>query len=416
MASIKLPQLAWYGTKDMELPLPEGWSTRFYNMAGADRPVMTPQAMKAAITNTIGSPPIRELARGKKEVVIIFDDMTRVTRTYEILPIILEELAAAGVTDDRIQLICALGAHMAWDRTLFVKKLGKDIMGRFPVYNHNAFGNCTYVGTTSYETPIYVNEEVMRCDLKIGIGAVVPHPNAGFGGGGKIILPGVSSIETITSFHRVEKQYKEQHPGRQDIGPGLFDNNPMRLNIAEAAALAGLDIKIDCLLNTRGETVGIFAGALEPAYAAAVAEAKQHCLTPRLDGEEIYIANTFAKANEALMVGMRVPFVASSSNDVDIVLTSNAPDGQVTHYLLGNFGKTVAGEQKLVIKIPDHVKRLIVYTEYPDLAGQGYVEKSDRVVYVHKWDDVLDILKQRHGDTARVAVYPCAEIQYSAYE
>ena len=414
MSVIKLPQLAWYGIKELELPLPDNWSAKFYNMAGFDRPAMKPEAMKAAIANPIGSPPIRELARGKKEVVIIFDDMTRVTRAHKVVPFVLEELAEAGITDDRVQFICALGAHMAWDRTLFARKLGEDILARFPVYNHNPFANCTYVGTTSYQTPIYVNAEVMRCDLKIGIGAVVPHPSTGFGGGGKIILPGISAMETIVHFHNIENEYKQKYPERQDIGFGLFDHNPLRLNIAEAAALAGLDIKIDSILNVRGETTAVFAGALKPALEAAVAEAKPHYLTPKTSGEEILIANTFAKANEALMIGLGVPFAATDGKEMDIVLIANAPDGQVTHYLMGNFGKSFASEQKLVMKVPPNINHLIVYSEYPDLAGLGYVEKSDKVLYVNRWDDVLRILRQYHPSNAKVAVYPNAEIQYCA--
>ncbi|MBA7591499.1 hypothetical protein ES708_33657 [subsurface metagenome] len=85
MPVIKLPQLAWYGTKELELSLPDSWPVKFYNMSGSNRPAMKPEAIRAAITNPIGSPPIRELARGKNEAVIIFDDMTRVTRTYEIV-------------------------------------------------------------------------------------------------------------------------------------------------------------------------------------------------------------------------------------------------------------------------------------------------------------------------------------------
>jgi nickel-dependent lactate racemase len=252
----------------------------------------------------------------------------------------------------------------------------------------------------------------MRCDLKIGIGGIVPHPNAGFGGGGKIILPGVSSMETIRHFHGIQKEYKQKYPDRQDIGFGLFDDNPMRLNIAEAAALAGLDIKIDCMLNAQGETVAIFAGALKPAYEAAVREAKAHYLTPKTNGEEILIANTFSKANEGLMIGLNVPFTAATGKGVDIVLIANAPDGQVTHYLLGNFGKTITSEQKLVVKPPQHINHVIIYSEYPDLAGRGYVEKSDKVLYVNKWEDALRILQEYHGAEAKVAVYPNSEIQY----
>lgn len=72
---LKLPQLAWHGTKAMELPLPDSWQVEMCHMAGYDRPTLTPDQIRAAVTqNLIGTPPIREIAKGKKEVVIIFDD------------------------------------------------------------------------------------------------------------------------------------------------------------------------------------------------------------------------------------------------------------------------------------------------------------------------------------------------------
>ena len=412
MPVIRLPQLAWYGTKELELLLPDNWQVEVYNMAGFDRPAMKPGEIKLAITNLIGSPPIRELARGKNEVVIIFDDMTRVTRVAELVPFVLEELAEAGIPDNRIRFICAVGTHMAWDRLSFVNKLGEAILARFPVYNHNPFDNCTYAGTTSYGTDVYINAEVMKCDLKIAVGSVVPHPNTGFGGGGKIILPGVCSVETIEHFHRLEAEFKQKYPGKLTSGMGVFDDNPLRLNIEEATTLAGLDVKIDCLVNAWGETVAIFAGAPKPTWAAAVSGAKAHYLTPETKGEGIVIANTFAKANEAIMIGLNTAFSAVGDNGGDIVLIANAPGGQVTHYLMGDFGKTTGGKLKLLAKVPKNVNHVIIYTEYPDVAGRGYIEASDKVLFVHSWGDVLRALQQFHRAEAKVAVLPNAEIQY----
>jgi len=414
MSVIRLPQLAWYETKELELRLPDSWQAEVYNMAGFDRPAMKPDEMKVAITNLIGSPPIRELARGKNKVVIIFDDMTRVTRVAEVVPFVLEELAEAGIPDDRIQFICATGAHMAWDRVSFEKKLGREVLTRFPVYNHNPFNKVTRVGTTSYGTELYVNAEVMKCDLKIAIGSVVPHPNTGFGGGGKIILPGVCSMETIEHYHRKEDEFKQRYPNKQVTGMGVFNDNPLRLNIKEAAALTGLDVKVDCLVNMWGETVAIFAGALEPTYEAAVREAKAHYLTPEAKGEGIVIANTFAKANEGIMIGLNTAFKVISDKGGDVVLIANAPDGQVTHYLLGTFGRTIRGNMELEAKIPQNVNHVIVYTEYPDIAGQVYIEKSDKVLFMDNWDNVLKTLQEFHGAGTKVAVYPDAEIQYCA--
>ena len=122
MNTVTLPQLPWHGTKELKLPLPDSWQVEFYHMTGWNRPAMKPAEIKAAITNPIGTAPIRELAKGKNEVVIIFDDMTRVTRVAEIVPFVLEELAEAGIPDNKIRFICALGCHGALNRLDFLKK------------------------------------------------------------------------------------------------------------------------------------------------------------------------------------------------------------------------------------------------------------------------------------------------------
>jgi nickel-dependent lactate racemase len=412
MQVIKVPQLAWYGTRELELPVPDNWQVEICNMAGYNRAAMSPQQIKTAVAKPINIPPIRELARGKNEVVIIFDDMSRVTQAAQIIPSVLEELAEAGISDSRIRFIVALGAHGALDRLDFVKKLGEETLGRFPVYNHNAFGNCTYVGKTStYGTEVYVNEEVMKCDLKIAIGSVVPHPMSGFGGGGKIILPGVVSFETIKQNHESFYRTVLENLDKPVTGMGLFDDNPMRVDIEEAAVLAGLDVVINCIVNTWGETVAVFAGALVPTYAAAVNEARTHYRTPNMEGKNIVITNSFSKPNEAFL-GLNIAYRAVSREGGDVVLIANAPEGQVTHYLLGTFGLTEGGPLRQPPRIPPFLGRLIVYTEYPDVAGRGWIPQGDNVLFLHNWDDVLQGLQESHGADTRVAVYPNADIQY----
>lgn len=404
--NIVLPQLAWYGSRQLDLTLPDGWQVEVYNMAGYDRPALTPEAIERAIGSPVGAPPVRELARGKGEVAILFDDMSRVTRVAGILPGVLKELAAAGIPDSRIRLMAALGCHGAMDRFDFVKKLGEETLARFPVYNHNPFENCVYIGTTSYGTEVSINAEVMRCDLKIGIGSIVPHIMAGFGGGAKILLPGVASIETIEAFHRLGNE-----AGTGRTGMGVFEDNPLRLNMEEAAAMAGLDIKIDSLVNTWGETVAVFAGSPQAAYAAGVEMAKSHYLTPRAVNKDIVIANTFAKVSE-LESGLITTMPAIGPQGGDIVLIGNAPEGHAVHYLMGPFGNFTGGRLRLQVDLPPNVNRLIIYNEYPDLAANGYFRAMDRIIQVSKWAGVLELLRESHGAGAEVAVFPNAEIQY----
>jgi len=414
MASIKLPQLAWYGARELELTLPDSWQVEVCNMTGGNRPALGPDEIRASVGSPIGIIPIRDLARGKKEVVIIFDDMTRITRVAEIVPFVLEELYKADVPHSSIRFVCALGCHGALNRLDFAKKLGEETLARFPVYNHNPFGNCTYVGTTStYGTEVYINEEVMKCDFKIVIGSVVPHPMSGFSGGGKIILPGVASFDTIESNHRAASEDMKKPRERPVMGMGLHDDNPMRFDIEEALAMVGLDVLINSIVNTWGETVAVFTGEPTATYAAAVQEAKANYLTPLTGDKDIVIANTFAKANEA-NIGVAIAYPALKQSGGDVVLITNSPDGQVTHYLMGNFGRMTTTPLRIVTEIPPFVNHLIVYSEYPDIAGMGYIGESGRVLYMDNWDDVLRTLQQFHRDEVKVAVYPSSEIQYCA--
>ena len=378
-------------------------------MTGAYRPAMNAVLIRAALDNTIGCPPIKELARGKNQAVILFDDMSRVTRTYDFIPLILEQLAEAGIKDQGMRFVCASGCHGALTRVDFVKKLGELVLGRFPVYNHNPFGNCVPVGKTkTFGTAVSVNEEVMKCDFKIGISGTVPHAMTGFGGGGKIILPGVTSIESTKHNHHHAQT--DCVPGQ--TGMGNIDDNPVRRDIDEAAALAGLDFNISVLFNRSGDTAGVFAGSLAPSYAASVKEAKNHYFTPRVTDKDIIIANAFIKATEASGC-LNIAYTAVGAQGGDIVLVVNEPAGQIVHYLYGAFGSASFGPEHLTKKVPANVKKVLIYSALPDLANRESYPATEKVTFLHNWGDVLKILEADYPSSANVAVFPYAEMQYT---
>jgi hypothetical protein len=162
-----------------------------------------------------------------------------------------------------------------------------------------------------------------------------------------------------------------------------------------------------------GETVALFAGDAQAAYAEAVNQAKKHYYTSPARGEPIVIANTFTKANEAIAVGLGTAFKAVPPQGGDVVLIANAPDGQVTHYLLGAFGNAPAGETSFQVRVPPHINRVFIFSEYPDLAGQNYIEKSDKVFFTNNWDDIVEMIQASNDGMQKVGVYPSADIQYS---
>ncbi len=412
MSIIKLPQMAWNGVRDLDLSLPDSCDINICEMNGSRRPHLNAQQIRSAINNPIGSEPLQILARNKKQVVIIFDDIQRATRVAEIVPYVLEELAAAGIPDDRIRFIGATGCHAAMDRYDFVKKLGEDVLHRFPVYSHNAFGSCEEAGTTSNGIKVMANAEVLSCDLKIGIGSIVPHAFAGFGGGAKIILPGICAFETCRSFHHAGAKSKQKQSDKA-IGLGLIEGNQLRLDMEEAADLVGLDFKIDAIMNSYGETAAIYAGNLKSAYPAAVKDAQSHYDTVQAFNQDIVIANTFAKVAECES-GLEIAIPSLKKTGGDLVLIGNAPEGHVAHYLGGPWGKKKHSSSQMQCALPERVKRLIIFNQYPDLTIFGYFAQPEKVLLLTKWDEVTALLEKEHPGQTSVAVYPNADIQFSS--
>jgi nickel-dependent lactate racemase len=281
-------------------------------------------------------------------------------------------------------------------------------MDRFPVYNHNPYENCTLLGKTSRGTPVSINAEVMSCDLKIGIGCIVPHPLTGFGGGGKIIVPGVASIDTIEANHGPLLARSE----RSQTGTGKFEENLLRLDILEAAKMAGLDIKIDTIVNAKRETSALFIGEVEATHKEGVRLAKEVYATPKIEGMDVVIANAYSKGNEAMLA---VPIAAEllKESGGDVVLIVNTPEGQITHYIMRSFGKRISGRLwRPRTRLPRKVKRLFVLAPYKDKAGADWIAPLDSIVWAKTWDEVLAELRIAYAAGAKAAVIPDATIQY----
>lgn len=418
MNIVKLPELAWYEPRNLELPFPDEWHLETYYIAGYDRPELQPSGIEAAIANPLGAQPLHDLANGKKEVVIVFDDTSRVTRVAKIVPYVLKELDKAGITDKHIRFICGLGLHSAIPRPDFVKKLGEEVVTRFRCFNHNPFGNCTYIGTTStFKTRVCINEEYLKCDLKIIISSCVPHPSAGFGGGSKMILPGLASYESTSWNHRASGAITmvPLEAGAKPVqGMGIVEGNPFKKDVDEAAEMAGIDFLINTINNLWGEPVSVYAGDWKQVQAASVKEAKTHYRVPRIVDKDIVICNNYAKASEAT-VGLVSTLPMVSSNGGDIVAITNAPEGQVTHYLAGPFGRTTFAEQHSDMKIPPNIGQIIYFSEYPH-PGSSWFEENEKIVYMNNWDEVLTVLQNRHGPGTRVAIIADATNQYVAWD
>jgi len=404
---VVLPELLWYGNTLTELRTPDDWQVEVRDMRGAGRPAMTVEAMAAAIRDPIGTRPLRELAEGRKKAVILFDDMTRPTRVDQIAPIVVEELLAGGIAEDRISFVCALGTHGALTRNELRKKVGDEILERFRVYNHNCYEHCVEVGTTSHGTRLAINREVMSADLKIGIGCVTAHANTGFSGGGKIVLPGVAHIASIAHYHIAVPASDPR-----SVGLGKYDHNVMRFDIEEAARMVGLDFKVDVVVNARGLATAVYAGDFLKSHEAAVTAAKEiYALERTASTADLVVVNAFAKPNEMLiayMLGIQTLYPETGGT---IVVIANAPEGQVVHYLLGRFGEDYGGMRYPTAVVFDEWK-LIVQAAHFDRTFGDWFANPEAITWTRDWEGTLEAVRSRHGPGSRLVVIPNATMAY----
>lgn len=246
-----------YSDGKIEFSIPSGWNVLSSQDCAQAEVVPDPaREVERALDAPIGSPPLAQLARPGMKVVVLFDDMQRATPTAIALPPILNRLNQAGVPDAQITAICARGTHPAPSLEQIAKKLGGEasirLQGRIHIHDSQSSEN-VFIGKTSRGTPVEINRHVMEADLVLGIGTCMPHPYSGYGGGCKIVMPGICSYRTIGDHHYTWLRNK-------DSKLNVLSGNPYYEEIVEIARLARLAFKLDFVLNATNQVVRAFAG------------------------------------------------------------------------------------------------------------------------------------------------------------
>lgn len=408
MNKVSIPSRLWYENEERELSFPDRWEVDPINSPGFDKPGLTSEQIREKVSNPCQGPPLDEIARGKKQAVIVFDDMTRPTPVKDVAPYVLEALHRAGMQREQIRFIWALGSHGAYDMINARKKLGEEVVENYAVYNHDPFQNTVWIGRTPTGVELWFNREFMACDLKIGIGCITPHVHVGFGGGAKIVFPGMAGIESINQFHN------QFYRNPQSTGLGNFENNIMRAEVDAAGEAAGLDFKVDCLINRRGEITNLYAGPFRATHSAGAQEGRDHYGASSAAGYEVVIANSYAKANESgisLVVALHLVKLGEGT----VVLISDAPEGQVPHYVMRSWGSDYGGRHfapKVRGVISSMLKKLIVMAPYPDRTSLDWFCHIDDATMVKTWPETLAILEEDYPTTAKVAVILDGTMQY----
>ena len=403
---------AWEEEKRIDIDFPQDWSVTFSPMEGHDAVPLTDEQMWKAFSNPIGCLPIHVAARGKQQIVILFDDFTRPTPSHQIVPFILEELRKAEIKDDQIRFVAAIGAHRPLDSRELVAKLGCSTVQRFRVFSHNAFDHLVHVGTTTRGTRVLLNREVANCDYKIGVGCVIPHLSAGFSGGGKLLSVGACGIETLLHSHLMVTRRGVLN-GTKDprASTGKVEENPFRADLDEAAQIAGLDIKVDAVINGTRKIVGLFVGDPGAEYRTAVDFARTVYTTHSTPGMDVIVANTYpveGQPEKASWAGEK--YLRRGGTFVAIEM---AACGHLPHYLIGRFGMNYGGpvwEPTRGCRIKE-ASRVLVLSPYLSRVDKEWWGKDENVVWCESWGQILIELKKTHGKGTKVGIFPTATIQ-----
>ena len=223
--------------------------------------VLTPNEAEIGLTGSeevyrsmkepIGLPPLREVVKKGETVAIITSDITRPIPSYKVLPAVLDELSAAGIPDSDITIVFALGSHGGHTEERMRYMVGDAVYDRIRCIDSDV-NDAVHVGTTSRGTPVDIFRPVVEADRRICLGNIEYHYFAGYSGGYKAIMPGVSTWDAIQANHSAMVD--------PDACAGRLEGNPVREDIEESGKILGVDYIVNVVLDAKKEIIRSFAG------------------------------------------------------------------------------------------------------------------------------------------------------------
>ena len=239
-----------------------------------------------ALAHPIGTPRLRELAKGKHTVVIVTSDHTRAVPSKLTLPILLEEIRA-GSPDADITILIATGLHRPTTEEEQRRMFGDEIVDHEKIAVNKAFedNDFEYVCGLPSGAELWVNKLALHCDLLITEGFIEPHFFAGFSGGRKSILPGICNAATVNENH----SYKAI--ASPYAATGVLEHNPIHEDMVYAARKVNVQFIMNVALNAEKKVIAAFAGDLEQAHAEGVAFVRSLAQCPSIEGDIVITSN-----------------------------------------------------------------------------------------------------------------------------
>jgi nickel-dependent lactate racemase len=255
-----------FGREGAEIELPAHVRATVLQAKFAEAAQAADNALAEALRRPLGSPPLLDLAKGKRTAAISICDITRPAPNRVVLPHVLGTLEKAGVPHTGVTILIATGLHRGATTQELQEIVGPEILRRYTVESHNARDEAAHVdlGRTRSGTRVLIDRRFVESDLHITLGFIEPHLMLGFSGGRKLVAPGLAGEETIKRLHSPLFMRDPR------VVEGSFPDNPLHQELLEIARMARHDFVVDVALTRSRQIARVFAGDPVAAHATGV--------------------------------------------------------------------------------------------------------------------------------------------------
>ncbi len=383
-----------------------------------DPPLAHPtESVRQALRSPLGSPPLQQVARGKRRAAVVVSDITRPVPYRTLLPPLLGELHDAGIEGRQIEIIIATGLHRPNTVAEIEEMLGTEIASRYSVRNHIARDEAQheYLGRTSRGTPIWIDRGFLAADLRILTGLIEPHLMAGYSGGRKALCPGLAAVETVRHVHGAAML-------DSFVGPGILAGNPFHEELLEIVTRVGVGFLCDVTIDRQRRLTGVFAGDVRDAHAAGVRELDRQVHVPLPQAAEVVLTSaggypldrTFYQSIKGLVAALNVlqpggtiVLFAELSEGIGspefiaLLAAAGSPEAFRERLRDANFFQI---DQWMVQHLCQVLARGRVVVVSP--APRPALSERFDIEWLASWEQASALLLARHGSRARWVILP----------
>jgi lactate racemase len=272
-----------YGRRKIPFPFPD--STDVFQIREPDKKI-TPSLFASRLSNEL-----ERLNPDLSDIAVVVGDKTRLCGYPEHLPVLIDTLKNAGAAPDRITVFIAYGTHATQTEKECLESYG-DVYQHVRFVHHDCVDDKCFVnlGQTSRGTRVLIRRDIVESNFLITFGAISHHYFAGYGGGRKLIFPGLGHRASIYHNHGLFLDRKQQTLSSY-CQAGVLNNNPLAEDLAEVETFCSADMAIHGILDSQGQVCDLMPGAGTDHFQSACAEHGNHCEVRAAGGHDLVIGS-----------------------------------------------------------------------------------------------------------------------------